>query len=121
MKPSILIVDDEVLIRDSLTRLLYPDYTIYQASNGREAIQILRENKGIELVLSDIKMPEMDGIELLETIRSDNSDMVVILMTAFSTIESVTDVKRKGAYDCLSKPLDLTKLEITIKNALGLI
>jgi len=121
MKPSILIVDDEFLIRETLASFLSRDYTVFQASNGREAIRILRDNKGIELVLSDIKMPEIDGIELLAEIRSDNSDIVVILMTAFSTNESVTDAKRKGAYDCLPKPLDLTKLEITIKNALGLI
>jgi len=119
MKPSILIVDDEILIRDSLARLLSPDYTIYQASNGREAMQMLRENKGIELVLSDMKMPEMDGIELLEKIRSKHSDVTVILMTAFSSIESVTDAKKKGAYDCLPKPIDLNKLETTIKSALG--
>jgi DNA-binding NtrC family response regulator len=118
MKPSILIVDDEILIRESLTSFLSADYTVYQASNGREAIQILRGNEDIKLVLSDIKMPEMGGIKLLAEIRSDNSDIVVILMTAFSTNESVTDAMRKGAYDCLPKPLDLNKLAITIKNAL---
>ncbi len=118
MQPSILIVDDEILIRYSLADFFSRDYTVFQATNGLEAIQVLGENKNIELVLSDVKMPEIDGIELLEKIRSDNSDLVVILMTAFSTAELETDAKRKGAYDFLSKPFDLAKLEIIVKNAL---
>ncbi len=118
MKPSILIVDDEILILKSLARLLSPDYTVYQASSGREALHVLEENKGIELVLSDIKMPEMGGIELLDKIRSDNRDTAVILMTAFYGDELLLSVKRKGAYDCLFKPLDLNELQTTLKNAL---
>jgi len=118
MQPSILIVDDEILIRYSLADFFSRDYTVFQASNGREAIQVLGENKNIELVLSDVKMPDIDGIELLEKIRSDNSDLVVILMTAFSSVELATDAKRKGAYDFLPKPFNLSKLEIIVKNAL---
>jgi len=119
MKPSILIVDDEKLIRQSLVNFLSCDYTVYDAPNGVEALRILSENKGIELVLSDVKMPEMDGLELLEKICSGNNDLIVILMTAYFTAELAADVKRRGAYDCLPKPFALTELESTIKNALG--
>ena len=118
MKPSILIADDEILIRQSLANFLSRDYTVYQASNGLEALTIFRENKGIELVLSDVRMPEMDGMELLEKIRSDNNDMVVILMTAYFTDELAAEAKRRGAYDCISKPFALNELEVAIKNVL---
>ena len=118
MKPSMLIVDDVSIIRHSLTEFFSRDYTVYQASNGRDAIKMLGENKDIELVLSDVKMPEMDGMELLEKIRSENSDLIVILMTAYCADELEADAKKRGAYCCLSKPFDLNELGITIKNAL---
>jgi DNA-binding NtrC family response regulator len=118
MKPSILIVDDEKSIRDNLAKYLSVDYTAYTAANGREAVRELTENSDIEVVLSDMKMPGMDGLELLEKVREDNRDVVVILITGFSTIESAVDAMRKGAYDYLTKPIDLNKLEITIKNAI---
>ncbi len=118
MKPSILIVDDEKSVRDNLAKYLSVDYTAYTAANGREALEKLKDNSDIEVILSDMKMPEMDGIELLERVSADNHDIVVILITGFSTIESAVDAMRRGAYDYLTKPIDLNKLEITIKNAI---
>ncbi|HBH61179.1 MAG TPA: Fis family transcriptional regulator, partial [Nitrospiraceae bacterium] len=118
MKPSILIVDDEKSIRDNLAKYLSEDYTVYTAANGRDAVRVLAENTHIEVVLSDMKMPGMDGLELLDKVREDNKDAVVILVTGFSTIESAVDAMRRGAYDYLTKPIDLNKLEITIKNAI---
>ncbi len=118
MKPSILIVDDEKTVRDNLAKYLSPEYTAYTASNGHEAVQQLSENSDIEIVLSDMKMPGMDGLELLEKVHENNNDVVVILITGFSTIESAVDAMRRGAYDYLTKPIDLNKLEITIKNAI---
>ncbi|MBI5666276.1 MAG: sigma-54-dependent Fis family transcriptional regulator [Nitrospirae bacterium] len=118
MKPSILIVDDEKSIRDNLAKYLSGDYTTYTAANGREAVRELTENSDIEVVLSDMKMPVMDGLELLQKVREDNRDVVVILITGFSTIESAVDAMRRGAYDYLTKPIDLNKLEITLKNAI---
>jgi len=118
MKPSILIVDDEKSIRDNLAKYLSVDYTAYTAANGTEAIRELTANSDIEVVLSDMKMPGMDGLELLQKIREDSRDVVVILITGFSTIESAVDAMRRGAYDYLTKPIDLNKLEITIKNAI---
>jgi two-component system response regulator HydG len=118
MKPSILIVDDEKTTRVGLTRALSSNYKVYQASNGREALEVLSKNSGIEVVLSDVRMPEMEGTELLERIHAEHKDVVVIFITAFSSIESAVDAMRRGAYDYLTKPLDLNKLEITIKNAI---
>ena len=117
MKHSILIVDDEKDVRKNLKRFLSRNYTIYEASNGKEAIEILRENSDIEVILSDIRMPEMDGFEMLEKIRAENNNIIVIFITALFSVESAVDAMRKGAYDYLIKPVDLNKLEITIKNA----
>lgn len=118
MKKSILIVDDDKTNRESIAKVLTNNYIIYTASNGQKAMDILNKNEDIDLVLTDMMMPEMDGIELLEKIRSTNNDLAVILITGHSSIESAVDAMRKGAYDYITKPLDLNKLEITIKNAL---
>jgi two-component system response regulator HydG len=97
---------------------LADDYKTFEASNGREAIEILKDHTDIDIVLSDVRMPEIEGIELLEKIRNDNKDAIVIFISAFSSIETAVDAMRKGAYDYLTKPIDLNKLEITIKNAI---
>jgi DNA-binding NtrC family response regulator len=118
MKRSILIVDDERTTRVGLSKILSHNYRTYLASNGREAINLLRSHSDIDIVLSDIRMPEMEGIELLEKIRADNNDVVVIFISAYSTVENAVEAMKKGAYDYLTKPLDLNKLEITLKNAI---
>ncbi|MEF9426043.1 MAG: sigma-54 dependent transcriptional regulator [Candidatus Mariimomonas ferrooxydans] len=118
MKPSVLIVDDEKSAREGLARYLSSDYLTCVAVNGHEAIKKLRENSDIDVVLSDMMMPEMDGIELQEKINAENKDVILIFMTAYSTIETAVDAMRKGAYDYMTKPLDLNRLEITIKNAI---
>ncbi len=115
---SILIVDDDKAIRENLAKYLSASFTTYTASNGRDALEEIRNNPDIEIVLSDLKMPEMDGIELLQKIKSGSRDIVMIFVTGFSTIESAVEAMRKGAYDYLTKPIDLNKLDITIKNAI---
>jgi DNA-binding NtrC family response regulator len=117
-KTSILIVDDDKIVCSSLANYLSGEYTTYTANNGQQAMQQLNDNSDIDVILSDLKMPEMDGIELLEKVQTDNKDAVVIFVTGVSTIESAVDAMRKGAYDYLTKPIDLNKLEITINNAL---
>lgn len=118
MKTSVLIVDDERSVRDNLAQYLSDEYVTYTASTGLEAVQQISENSDIEVILSDLKMPEMDGIELLEKVRESKKDIITIFMTGFSTIESAVEAMRKGAHDYLTKPLDLNKLDITIKNAI---
>jgi len=116
--PALLIVDDEKAVRENLAEYLSSDYVTYSASNGQEAIKLIDEKSDIEVVLSDMKMPEMDGIELLDKIHKNGKDMIIIFVTGFSTIESAVNAMRKGAYDYLTKPIDLNKLEITLKNAI---
>ena len=118
MEHSVLIVDDEKTTRVGLSKVLADNYRIFQAANGREAIEILKENTDIDVVLSDVRMPEIEGIELLERIQADNKEVIVIFISAFTSIESAVDAMRRGAYDYLTKPIDLNKLEITIKNAI---
>jgi CheY-like chemotaxis protein len=118
MKPSILIVDDEKLICLSLERLLSSDYTVYTASNGEEGLDIIRRRGDIDIVLSDIMMPVMDGLEMIETVRSGNQDVIIIAMTAVHSGEKVTEVMEKGADTCMMKPFDVPYLEHTLKKLL---
>jgi DNA-binding NtrC family response regulator len=118
MKNTVLIVDDEKTTRVGLSKVLSDNYRTFQATNGKEALKVLGTNRDIDVVLSDIKMPEIEGIELLEKIKADDREVIVIFMSAFSSIENAVEAMRKGAYDYLTKPIDLNKLEITLKNAI---
>lgn len=118
MKHAVLIVDDNRSIRENLARYLSGEYVTYKASNGNEAVKLLSDNSDIEMVISDLKMPDMDGLELLEKIQADYKEIVTVMVTGHSTIESAVEAMRKGAYDYLTKPLDMNKLEVTLKNAL---
>ena len=116
MKPSVLIVDDEQVICEGLARLLEDDYTTYKAFNGREAINIVRNNN-IDIMLCDIKMPEMSGTEMIEKIRSENKDIFMIVITA-APPQQVCDAMKKGANNFMTKPLDLNQLKTIMSNAL---
>jgi CheY-like chemotaxis protein len=118
MKPSILIVDDHFSICCSLGKLLYKDYTIHRALNGKDALEIYWKNSDIDIILTDINMPIMDGFELIERVRIDNKDVIIIAMTAISTDEQISEVMAKGANQYLSKPLDIHHLQLTLKNSL---
>jgi DNA-binding NtrC family response regulator len=117
MKQSILVVDDSKIDRQKLIKCLSNDFKMHSASDGFEALKKVRD-LDIEIILSDMQMPGMDGIELLEKVREHNKDIIVIVVTGFSTIESAVTAMRKGAYDYLTKPIDVNKLEVTIKNAI---
>ncbi len=118
MQPSILIVDDQKETRDTLARYLSTDYEIHTASNGSDAMQKIRENSKIELVLSDVDMPEMDGMELLEQIMASRNTVPTIFITG-SPIEGLAvNALQKGAYDFMTKPVDLFRLGASIKSAI---
>ena len=117
IKPSVLIVDDEKIICEGLTRLLSDDYITYQAHNGIEAIDVLSKHQNIDVVLCDIKMPGMDGNEVIEQVRDHNKDIIMIIITAFSNPLKVCDAMKKGANHFFLKPLDIPLLEQSIKNA----
>jgi DNA-binding NtrC family response regulator len=118
MVPSILIVDDEKNIRDTLNRYLSRSFKTYMATNGIDAMKVLRRNQEIEIVLSDINMQGMDGLELLKNIKSIDTEKTVILMSGLYSIESALRAFRNGAYNYLSKPVDLTTLETVLNSAM---
>jgi len=102
---NVLVVDDEQVIRDICRRSLESKgFNVEVADNGVKAMEWLR-SKNFDIVFSDYKMPIMDGIELLEAIKRDNSHVEVIIMTAFATIESAIHTMKNGAYDFILKPV----------------
>ena len=115
---NILIVDDEKAIRKTLGEILsYEGYKMDEAGDGEEALKRFRE-KSYDVVLCDIKMPKMDGIEFLERAREINPDVPIIMISGHGTIETAVEAVKKGAYDYISKPPDLNRLLITIRNAM---
>src|SRR6476659_892393 len=115
---SILIIDDEKAIRKTLSEILsYEGYKIDEAADGEEGLKKLRE-KEFDVVLCDIKMPKVDGIEFLEKSKDINGDTPIIMISGHGTIETAVEAVKKGAYDYISKPPDLNRLLITIRNAM---
>lgn len=115
---NILIVDDERAIRNTLKEILeYEKYKVEEAEDGAKALQMINDNF-YDVVLLDIKMPKMDGIEVLEKAIVDNSDTQFIMISGHGNIDTAVECVKKGAYDYLSKPPDLNRLLITVRNAL---
>jgi two-component system nitrogen regulation response regulator NtrX len=114
---NILIIDDEKAIRKTLSEILsYEGYKIEEASDGEEGLKKFKE-KAYDVVLCDIKMPRLDGLEFLDKAREANPDVPVIMISGHGTIETAVEAVKKGAYDYISKPPDLNRLLITIRNA----
>ncbi len=115
---KILIIDDEKAIRNTLRDILeYEKYSIHDAENGKKGLELIKNNS-FDLVFCDIKMPEMDGIEVLEHINAIKADLPVIMISGHGNIETAVECVKKGAYDFLSKPLDLNRILVTVRNAL---
>lgn len=116
-KISILIVDDEESVRDSLYNWFIEDgYIVECAENAKEALSIL-ESKNFDIILADLKMPGMDGLEMQRRIKSFNKDAIVIIMTAFASVDSAVQALKDGAYDYVTKPFDPDDLSHLIRNA----
>ncbi|HPY82677.1 MAG TPA: response regulator, partial [Bacteroidales bacterium] len=114
----ILVVDDERAIRNSLKDILeFESYTVLLAENGKNALELLQNNK-VDLVFSDIKMPEMDGIEFLKLATEIRGDIPIVMISGHGTIDIAVDAIKHGAFDFIAKPLDLNRILITVKNAL---
>jgi two-component system nitrogen regulation response regulator NtrX len=119
MYPSILIVDDEISILQSLGGLLSDEgYEVLTASNGYEALKVI-DKESPDLVLLDIWMPGLDGIDTLQEIRKSNSFIQVIIITGHGTIETAVKATKLGAYDLIEKPLSIDKVIVAINNALN--
>lgn len=114
----ILVIDDEKSIRNTLKDILETEeHEVVTAEDGASGLERFADGK-FEVVLCDIKMQEMDGIEVLEKIMDDPQDVPVIMISGHGDIETAVDAIKKGAFDFLEKPLDLNRLLITIRNAL---
>lgn len=119
MYPAVLIVDDETAIIDSLGGILSDDgFEVIHAFNGYEALKKI-ETESPDIVLLDIWMPGMDGIETLKEIKKITPNLPVVMITGHGTIESAVDATKSGAYDFLEKPLSIDKVMVTINNALN--
>ncbi|PWN07257.1 sigma-54-dependent transcriptional regulator [Rhodohalobacter mucosus] len=117
-QPHILITDDEKSIRNILRDILeFEKYSVLEAENGEEALSLIG-NEQIDLVILDIKMKGMDGIEVLERIKERIPELPVIMISGHGTIQIAVDAAKKGAFDFVEKPPDLNRLLITVRNAL---
>lgn len=115
---DILIIDDEKAIRKTLTEILsFEGYKIDEASDGEEGLKKFKD-KSYDVVLCDIKMPKLDGIEFLQKAGEVNGDVPIIMISGHGNIETAVEAVKKGAYDFISKPPDLNRLLITIRNAM---
>ncbi len=115
---DILIIDDEKAIRKTLTEILsFEGYKIEEAADGEEGLKKFKE-KTYDVVLCDIKMPKLDGIEFLQKAGESNPDVPIIMISGHGNIETAVEAVKKGAYDYISKPPDLNRLLITIRNAM---
>jgi DNA-binding NtrC family response regulator len=109
MKPKILVVDDEKSMRDSMQMLLKDRYNVQLASSGREAINLIKKQP-VDLVLLDIRLPEIDGVEVLRIIKGIDDSIEVIMVTAVITVGKAVEALRAGAYDYITKPFDIGSL-----------
>ena len=114
---KILIIDDERSIRNSMKEILsFEGHEVIVAENGIEGVIAVKTEKP-EVVFCDIKMPQMEGIEVLQRIREFTTEIPIIMISGHGTIDTAIEAIKKGAYDFIEKPLDLNRLLITIKNA----
>ena len=117
MEPTILVVDDEALIRWSLVqRLTAEGYFVIEAGTAKEALQKFRNNT--DLVLLDYKLPDGDGLQVLKAMKAAEPEILVILLTAFSTIETAVEAMKQGAYHYANKPFNLDEIALVVAKAL---
>lgn len=115
--PRVLIIDDEKSIRNTLKEILeYESYTIDEASDGASALEKLNE-ESYDVVLCDIKMPKMDGLEVLTKAQEITPDTPFVMISGHGTVETAVEATKKGAFDFIQKPPDLNRLLITLRNA----
>ncbi len=115
---TILIIDDEKAIRKTLVEILgFEGYKIEEAADGEEGLKKFQA-ANYDVVLCDIKMPKIDGLEFLTKATALNADVPIIMISGHGTIETAVEAVKKGAFDFISKPPDLNRLLITIRNAM---
>lgn len=117
-EPRILVVDDNRVLTDNLVEFLSKlGYQAFPAYNGNEGLTKF-EQEDFQMVITDLKMPEMNGMELLDAIRKLDSDVNVIVLTGFGTIESAVQAIKGGAYDYITKPFKFEEIELIVNRAM---
>lgn len=116
IRRSILVVDDDKNTRDGLDLALRKNYRVYLAESAQKAMRIL-EDQEIEILLSDVRMPGMDGLALLQRALARHPRLICILLTAYGNVETAVEAMKRGAYDFLMKPVDLDHLELLLQRA----
>ena len=117
-EPRILVVDDDRALADSLVEFLSTlGYRTISAYTGYEGLTRFEQDE-YQLVITDLMMPEMDGIQLLEAIRKRDKDVSVIVLTGFGSIESAVQAIKRGAYDYITKPLKFEEIEVIVERAI---
>ena len=116
---SILVVDDNAGIREAVEKILEKEetYTVFTASNGEEAVKIIQQNT-IAVLLTDLRMPKVDGLELLKIAKTISEDIEVILITGHATVEVAVEVMKDGAFDFIQKPFNKTTVLKTVRKAI---
>lgn len=115
---KILIIDDERSIRNSLKDILtFEDHSVDLAADGKEGIKFTKENT-YDIIFCDIKMPQMDGIEVLDYLHEHNPEIPVVMISGHGTIDTAVEAIKKGAFDFIQKPMDLNRIMVTVRNAL---
>lgn len=115
-KHCILIVDDEELMREFLSEV-FEFHNPLSAANGKEALEIM-ENQKIDLIISDLKMPEMNGLELLREVKARDENIKVIIITGYASPETAVDCTQAGAINFLKKPFSIGQIRAAVDNAL---
>src|SRR2546426_2981717 len=118
MQPTILIVDDEKHTRDGLRRLLEDEYDVYVAEDIGGAINVL-EREDVDLLLTDLRLGADDGMQLIDRALKMPQPPICIMMTAYGSVDTAVEAMKRGAYDFVTKPLNLDKVEMLIARALG--
>jgi len=118
MKPSILIVDDDEVMQETLSSVLRKrGYEIFSVTSGNEALSLIKKNI-IDLVLLDMKLPDVDGLEIQKKIRAFDTEILVIIMTAYSDVQTAVSAMKSGAYHYINKPFELEELNLLIEKGL---
>jgi len=114
---NILVVDDDVAIRELFERILKKEeYTVFTADNGKEALELVNRKRP-DLVILDLKMPGMNGIEILRQIKRIDENIEVIMITGYGTMKTARIAMRLGAYDYITKPFDVNYIMALIRDA----
>jgi len=117
-RKKILVVDDEEDVRETLATVLENlNYQALLAANGEEALSVIK-NQRVDVILSDLYMPGMNGIELLKRVKTEKKNIIFLMITAHPTIETAVDAIKKGAYDYLTKPFHIEEVRIKLSRAM---